>query len=195
MLKDFLWVINKRWGWASEEHLSLSVHLSLSLIFSQLPLGQTTLVLHAAEAVMTHECFTGRRSVGCKFTAYSWFKCINIRGVILCLHTNTYTVGAFHSQMLMILTNSINIPTFVMLISNFCLRRGFQANNLDYCASNVGYNSAAVGLCKKTAFSKSDVEPTVLNLYFSQWLSQINQITSCTHPLLSVCGLLPWWPV
>lgn len=69
-LKDFLWVINKRLGWASEEHLSL------------LPPLQAT--LHAAQPVMTHECFTGRGSVGCKFTAYNWFKCINTRGVILC---------------------------------------------------------------------------------------------------------------
>lgn len=40
---------------------------------------------------MTHECFTGRTSVGCKFTAYNWFKCINTRGATLCLRAlNTY---------------------------------------------------------------------------------------------------------
>lgn len=107
-------------------------------------------------------------------------------------HSNTYRGFALADSDDL---NKFNEYTNICRVNfQFCLRGGFEANNLDYYASNVGYVSAAVGLCKKTAISKSDIEPTALNLHFSQWLSQINQTTSCTHPLLSVCGLLPWWP-
>lgn len=47
-LKDFLLVINKRCDWASQKHLSPSLPPSL------LPPGQATLILQAAQAVVTH---------------------------------------------------------------------------------------------------------------------------------------------
>lgn len=82
------------------------------------------------------------------------------------------------------------------LDSQVCLSGGFEENYFSSVMTHLIWDvSAAVTFCKKIAISKSDIEPTVLNLYFSQWLSQINQTTSCTHPLQSVCGLLPWRPV
>lgn len=95
-LKDFLWAINKRWA-------GLHRNISFSLSVSLLSWGQAAIVFHAAQAVMTHECFTGRWSVGCKFTAYNWFKCINIRGVILCLRMPKNC-----TEILIMLANTMN---------------------------------------------------------------------------------------
>ncbi len=86
--------------------LSLPPFLSLSLSLSDSSRAEATLILQAEQTVMTHECFTGRRSVGCAFTAYNWFKCINTGGVILYLYTLT-PIADLHLKILMILTDTM----------------------------------------------------------------------------------------
>lgn len=118
----------------------------------------------AGSAGCHNTCFTGR-SVGCKFTAYNWLKCTNTRSVIW--------------GRLVIFTNAATTPTLVVLISNLCLR------------GNCYNASKAVSTyCKKTAISKFDIEPTVLNLCFST-VAQSDQSSNFTYPPCAIC----MWPV
>ena len=118
VLKDFLWVINKRWGCASEEHLSLSlclsVCLSVSLSLSPLPPGPATLVLQAAQAVMTQECFTGSGEVLAANSQHIIGLSVLIPEVSFCACTPLQK--ALLSHILSMLTNAMKPPTLVVLI-------------------------------------------------------------------------------
>lgn len=157
--------------------LSRSVCPSLPPSLVLLPSGQEILKLHAAQAVTRRTRFPGRRGVGCTFTACNWFKCINIRGAILCLHTLTHIRGFALAR---VNSDDLNYYNSFCFDSQLCFSGGFEENIFFffYDASHVGYKGAAVTSCKKIAISKCDIEPTVLNVYFSQWLSQINLTTS-----------------